>query len=34
MEPTMLPIFNHHALHGLKASELQLLRETLRQALT
>lgn len=29
----MSPIFNHQALHGLKTSELQLLRETLRQAL-
>ena len=29
----MSPIFNHHALHGLTASELELLRETLRRSL-
>jgi len=29
----MLPIFNHHALHGLSTSTLEHLRETLRQAL-
>lgn len=34
MEAIMSPIFNHHALHGLTTSELELLRETLRQALT
>ncbi|MBO4168838.1 hypothetical protein [Cereibacter azotoformans] len=29
----MSPIFNHHALHGLPTSELELLVETLRRSL-